>query len=160
MIAQVAAGSFEKEPRWAKLLQLFPEFSNGRSAPLLRLTKKVTAEFGHTAHLSLLSTTCVNQHSLLVGRDGKVAARPQRAELPARRECPVVTRGAGWTRSNRNPGAACKSSSSGALVAVPENYRRGMPHQVSQQTRCYISHSITKGRARPVCEPSINLTWD
>jgi hypothetical protein len=35
-IAKVTTGRFTPEPNWAKPIQLFPEFSNGRFAPLLR----------------------------------------------------------------------------------------------------------------------------
>ena len=49
MIVEVETGCFAPEAARAKLLQLFPEFSNGRFAPLFRLTKKVIAKLSHTA---------------------------------------------------------------------------------------------------------------
>ena len=63
VIARVAAGSFETEPRWAKLLQLFPEFSNGRSAPLLRLTEeghRGIRPYNRSGYINPLLGTCGN----------------------------------------------------------------------------------------------------
>ena len=49
----VAAGCFAPKPQWAKLAQLFAEFSNGWCAALLRLSEKFVAEFGYAAPVIL-----------------------------------------------------------------------------------------------------------